>query len=434
MTIMAMSYVALKNDVPKKFMILVKNKGEDLLGFFKSLVLTGLTYFGLMITFWVIGALQFIIRLGEGTIVFFDHISFPVEKQYYDFFYTYGYSTGEVFPEWFVPRMGLLENLALNQMNLFFGFIFLIIGLGTLLLCLHICYKKALKVMLKNLRLLDTTLLLSAAFLGIASLHLIDGDFSKGWAIDPFYVLHLPYVLFALFTLFLLAQFSFLLNDLHAYDRGDDLDNPLSNGSIPIYHYKQLTAAYGLAALFISFILGRWTLLLALIWITVSFLLARMSNESRYSGLINGGAFGALAFLFGYYTPGSWIAFILEHADGEWIYASNETLIRTPGFSSGTIVLLLTVLLGLSLLSLYSKKGGLFYSKLEKSLDTHKLVYIITPVIFLLPLLSHDSLFAIIITLSLASGTIVCYKILDIPQILKIGFIISLFLFSLTII
>ncbi len=432
MIIGSIAYVALSNGLPGQIGNVIRNGLDEARGLGKTLVKVVLTYYGLFITYWIIGALQFIIRIGSESIVLFNILSHPVEKQYYDFFYTYDYSTGEVFPEGYVARMGLLENLAFNQSNLFFGFVFLAIGVLLLLLCLYLAYKEALHKMLKNIRILDTSIVLSAAFVGIASLHIVDGDFSQGWAIDPFYILHAQYVLFCLAGLFFLAQFSFLIDDIGANKRDEARQNPLSNGSIPEYHYKQLAISYALAGTFIALILGTWTLILALAWVAFSY--TSSLYQSKYIGSLRAASIGFLAFLFGYYTPGSWIAFIAEHADGEWIYVSNETLTRSPAFTSQTIVLLLTVVLGFVLISLFSKKRTFFYAELNSDLDLSKTVLLFVPLLFLLPLASYFSLFTAITVISLAFGVLVCYKIIDDEIVIKFGFLLLFVLFSILLI
>ncbi|MFW6144603.1 MAG: hypothetical protein ACOC55_03435 [Candidatus Natronoplasma sp.] len=438
MIIGAFGYVALRNDLPGRLSALMDHGSKKISSFFASIGLTALTYHGLLITYWLIGSLQWIVRIGPESIVLFNRFSFLVEKKYYDFFYTHGYSEGEVFPPANVPRMGLLENLAYNQLNLLFGYVFLAVGALLLLISLYICYKETLKKMLKNMRVVDTSLFLAAGFVGIASLHLIDADFSQGWAVDPFYILHTQYVLFCLTALFFLSQFSFLVDDIYAYKRDDPRDNPLSNGDVPEYHYKQLASAYALSALFITFVLGWWTLILALIWIVASILLSSKSpSESTYTGMIKGSTLGSLAFLMGYYTPGSWVAFVLEHAEGEWIYASNETLLRTPSVSLETFLLFLWVMIGFALISLSSGTNTYFWSTISDKIadiKDNKLYLLFVIFVFFFPLLSHFSLLALIPVVSLAGGTVAWVYLLETKTVVKGGILILAVAFSLPLI
>lgn len=425
-------YVALKNDLIGKFNSMLKKGKEHVLDFLQSSIKVVLTYYGLFLSYWLISALQFIVRIGRSDIILFNIFSLPIKEKYYDFFYTYGYTTGEVFPAADRPVMGLLQNLAYNQSNLLFSTVFILLGIALALISLRMEYKKYLYMMLKNIRPLDTSLIVSAGFVGIASLHLIDGDFSQGWAIDPFYILHSQYVFLCLLSIFLLAQFSFLVDDIYAYKRDEERNNPLSKGKIPKYHYKQLTSAYALSALFISFVLGRWTLIISIIWILITLLISSSKiSLTRFNGLIKGGVFGMLAFFTGYYTPGSWIAFYLEHADGEWIYAANETLIRTPGITIQTLILLIWVLLIMVVLASYSSPDSYLHFKLSERSKLDKLKYLILPVLFLFPLLSYFSILALILTGSLAFGTLVWFDLIGRDEIVKVGFMILLIAFSL---
>jgi len=430
MIIGSIAYVALRNDLAGRFMDLLSKGKKKTSEFFSSLIKTVLTYYGLFFTFWIIGALQFITRIGRESVVVFNIFSFQVETKYYEFFSTHGYAGHEILPPATAPQMGLLETLAYNQFNLLFGLVFVLVSIPLILVSLYMTYKKTLILMLKNIRALDTSLIISAALVGIASLHLIDPDFSQGWAVNPFYILHFQYVVFCLIAVFLLAQFSFLTDDIYSFKRGEERDTPLSNGLISKYHYKHLASAYAVSALFISFVLGRWTLLIAIVWIIISLIFSSSLAKISYGALMKGGVFGSLAFLMGYYTPGSWIAFILEHADGRWIHASNETLIRTPAFSFETFILLLFVSIGIALLSLYSRENTFFHSKIRERFDKSKFTYFIVPIIFLVPLVSYSSVLAIIITLSLAVGTILWHKILERDVVVKIGFLILVVSFS----
>jgi len=433
----SIAYVALKNDLPRKFLALFDEGIKKVTEFLSSLLRTVLTYYGLFFTFWIIGALQFITRIGEESIVIFNVFSFRVEEKYYEFFTNHGYSwEAEIFPPATYPRMGLLENLAFNQFNLLFGLVFVLLCIILILISLYLSYRKSLIIMLKNIRLVDTSLIVSAAFVGITSLHLIDPDFSKGWAIDPFYVLHIQYVVFCLIAVFLLAQFSFLLDDIYGYKRGEERDDPLSNGKIPKYHYKQLTSSYALAALFISFVLGWWTLILAVVWMIVSFLFSSNWYKTKYSPLFKSGIFGSLAFLIGYYTPGSWIAFILEHSGGEWIHVEDHTVRRIPGFGQQTFLILLWIIIGMLILSLLSDNGTYFFTEISKNIEKKKntVIPIVVGILFLFPLLIHLSLLSVIITVSLAFGTIIWFFILDDKYVAKFGFLLIFILYSLSII
>ncbi|GEM_PF-3111072 len=435
MIIAALAYVALKNDLPGRLRALFDGGEKKTRSFFASLVLTALTYYGLLITYWIIGALQWIIRIEPESIVLFDTFSFTVGAKYYEFFFTHGYRQAEVFPVG--PRMGLAQNLAYNQSNLFFGFVFLAVGALVAFVSLYISYRKSLLKMLKSIPILDSSLLISAGFIGVASLHLIDGDFSQGWAIDPFHILHVQYVLFCFVAIFFLSQFSFLIDEIFAYDRDEVRDNPLSNGEIPKYHYKQLASGYALSALFIAFVLGWWTLILALIWIVLSLIFSSTSAKNRYNGMFKGGTLAALAFLIGYYTPGSWVAFILEHAEGEWIYASNETVLRTPPITSETFVILLWVVIGMVFLSLFSVSKTHFWSKISEMVpdtDPSKLYTAFIVPLLLFPLIFNFSLLSLILIISLSVGTTAWFYLLEDKRVIKAGFFIILVLFSLLLI
>lgn len=431
----SIAYVALRNDLIGKFIALFDEGKKKLSAFLSSLIRTILTYYGLFFSFWLIGALQFITRIGEDSVVVFNVFSFNLQERYYMFFTNHNYDyESEIIAAPYFHRVGLLESLAYNQFNLLFGLVFVLVCIILILISLYLSYRETLLRMLKNIRPVDTSLLTSAAFVGIASLHLIDPDFSKGWAVDPFYLLHVQYVLFCLIAVFLLSQFSFLIDDIYGNKRNEERDNPLSNGTVPKYHYKQLASSYAVSALFISFVLGWWTLILAILWIIISIVFSSSVSNNRFGSPTKGVIFGALAFFIGYYTPGRWIAFILEHSGGEWINVENHTVLRTPGIASQTFLILIWVLIGMVVITLLSDSNTYFYTRLADKLESNKTgVIIMVGVLFLFPLVVHFSLLSFIITASLAFGTIMWYLILDNRFVAKLGFLFIFVFYSLSI-
>ncbi len=156
MTVGSGAYIALRTGLPPHFRSLFQ-QSKRFFEFFTSLVCTLLVYIDMLLIFWLIAAFHLALRVGVDSVIVLNTFHFRIDKKYYEFFYNYGYGADEVLPPLGLPRMGLLETLAHNQNNLLFGFFFLIV-----------C------VILKNLRPLDSSRIMLASFVGIASVHMID--------------------------------------------------------------------------------------------------------------------------------------------------------------------------------------------------------------------------------------------------------------------
>ncbi|MFW6144966.1 MAG: hypothetical protein ACOC55_05285, partial [Candidatus Natronoplasma sp.] len=284
-------YVAVKVKIWKSIRLFSEREFEPIV---KKICSIFFGVFGIWVVVWFIVAIvPTSISLEEGTVVIFDYFSFLPYSKYYVFIEQYGYNTGEIFSE----TGGLAGNMALQQRALYLTMIFSVLSFGFMLLSMHLKYRSLLKKIFSSLRLtvlLPTTV---SALLGSAVLHLTDPDFTEGWALNPSYVLHFPYIFYIGAAGFFLGCFGCFISDYHREE------NILSKTAS-----KQMSIISLLAGGSFAFLMGplRIPLIfgLAAILMYLSFRRGEKTFDLLSSFIFSSSCF--LAYLIGVYSPTIW--------------------------------------------------------------------------------------------------------------------------------
>ncbi len=423
-------YVALKTELPAK----IKDffHGGAVKDVFRSISKVILSFFGIGLVTWFIGSFMWILSIGGRGVIVFNRFTLPYYTKYYRFFEAHNYDYYHIYPQPNSGVIGLVQSLALQQRNLMMGAFFIILTVVFASVSLYLNYRKHFIAMVRTSKISRVIMISVCGLLGVASIHLIDHDFSKGLAVDPFYVLHFPYVFFLIISIMLMIVFDVLIDQLFAFNRDEERDDPLSNGIVPKYHYKQLAASFALTALFLSVVLGWKAFFICLIWILIS-IFYRGWGGSKREGIVLG-LYGVFAMLMGIYTPGSWKALIMEYEGGEFIYASKEYISRAPPIHFKILLIATWIFLAIALFSYF--KTVLRDKELDKRGGRTKdlMMYVASGSILIVPVYIIPNLYSALLFGCVAIGTIVWFKMIKISMVLKIGFILTAtILFSLLI-
>ena len=421
-------YVALKKDLPRKFIMMLKGKSspiETIKGFAYSV----LGYYAIMLAIGFIGILAVTFTFEGDQMFLFNLIPIGIQTRYYRFFTLYGYSELQVF-----STGGLAITLIQRQLHMLMGALHAIQVLVLGALSLFIGYKRHFKIMLGHVRISKTIPFALVSFLGITSLNIVDPNHARGIALQLDHPFHFPYILFCVLAVFFLAQFSLLIDDIYRHKRGEKGDDPLTKGLIPIYHYKQLAISYLLICIFFSFLLGRYTLIIALVWVGVSILGSHLDWMKSIFGHFKVGTMGVLAFLFGIYTPESWpYVFVRRGIDESLIY-DYRTITRITALSRDIIPIIPWVFITFTFVYLFyisdskdlRKKIGISDMKHRIHLESFLIFIVLSFTLYYF----HTGLIAFIF-LTVAIMIPVWYNLLDSKNVVVLGYVLCLILFSI---
>ncbi|MEF8833152.1 MAG: hypothetical protein V5A66_06530 [Candidatus Thermoplasmatota archaeon] len=299
--------------------------------------------FGIWLVVWFISSVvpSVILFAESGEVRIFDYIFVTPKPLYYRFFEQYGYTTQEIFPG--IPGVvGLAEGLALQQRSLFVTMFFTALTGISLVGTLAVVKKELLDNIIASIDksvVLTTTI---SALLGSGIIQLVDPGFDKGWAIDPTYALHLPY-------LFYLASMGFFLGCLASFVYSyHDEESLLSK-----YVSKQLSIVSALAVISFAFLMGPFsTLPLGLIVVTITYFV--FANKGKSFDLLTSLSFSSISifsFLLGFYTPGQWKATIWESGGRAVDVETYETIniSRRPELTLSVIGMILILFVMISI-------------------------------------------------------------------------------------
>ncbi len=360
-------------------------------------------FFGIWLVVWFITAsVPSVISLEGNNITLFDFIRSRMSPEHYFFFSEYGYSIeagGEVFPTAGSDTIGLGLGTVVQQRSLFITMYFTILTAVAFLMSLYIANKQLLKKILKtvNTPLVYLTTLL--ALLGNVGLYLIDGDFSKGWAMDPTYPLHLPYIFYILIMGFFLGCFAVFI-DMIYNKKGDSKEDVLSS-----YMKKKLAIVSFITVASFSFLMGPFnTFPMALVFMGIIFITFYIPE--KISGLLHSfslSMIGLFSFIIGMYTPGIWKSVIWRVSNGIPQYDTYTTIDLTRSPPLAGLILGLAVIIFMMLMILNHISHLLEEDKFPLE---YPLSFVLLPV-FLLPIiiLNDLMLLGILATLGLVGIT-----------------------------
>ncbi len=323
--------------------------------------------YGIWFVIWFISSIvPTVISMGEEGVTLLDHFTFKPYTKYYVFIKNYGYTEAEVFAP---DRFNMSYSLALQQRSLFITMFFVSFTIFLMILTLYIVYRSFLKKALASLKvsmILATTV---PALLGSSVLHLFDGDFSQGWALDPTYVLHFPYI-------FYIATSGFFLGCFGSYViqyKGDQ--DVLSKNNA-----KHMAIVSLLAGVSSAFLVGATTALPLFIVGAILIYLAFWDGEYKFN-LKRSLPFSfacMFSFFIGVYIPNVWRLTVLD--DGS---PTTVTLSRNPPLNLEIFGLSMIIFLTVLLLTYIPH----LLDKFDISFDLPNSVIFIP--LFLMPLLVH---------------------------------------------
>ncbi len=419
------SYIALITRLNQKLLILFKNKVFDK-NLIKKTSQTIGGYFGIYLVMWFIGSFRFIMSMEEDYYLLFNRFRFPLFSRYYVFFREYGYPEDLIFPPEDGGILGLPMNLITNQSRLIYSSFFILLAITTLFILLYLSEREKLKAMLNALPKRNIVLSSLSVFIGITSIHMIDPDFSKGFAIDPTYLLHMPYMFFSILIVILLVLFCFFV--YRYFSCGEDNGSRL-DGYFSRYHYFHLSASSALGALYFSMVLGYISFVLSLVWIAFS-VFVFSKERSVFRRELKLLMFGLLSFLHGFYTPNAWRSYTIDRI-GE-VEVTGEVVSRRPPMSWEMFFVIIWIIISFWFIARISegdKKSLDVFSFLSKTQNRY-VSYFLILILFSFPIVYFPSVLGILIFLSVAVATPVCYKIVERTGIVSLAYIIQLTLFS----
>ncbi len=335
--------------------------------------------FGIWFVIWFIGAIVPTIFSFEGpNVVLLDYITTPVYTRYYTFMTNYGYTMTEILP---AEGQGLAVGLGQQQRSLFITMFFFILATSMMILTMHITHRDLLNKIVKSLKKWVILFTTGSALLGAAVIHLLDPEFNHGYALDPGFVLHFPYVFYIAMMGFFLGCFASFVSE---YKREDAL--------LPSWAAKHMSIVSLIAGGSFAFLMGPLRILiifsLAVVLLYISFM-----DGKHVLSFIKSEIFALsclLIFFLGFYTPEVWKMRVMER--GDFITLN---LTRTPGLNGTVILLMLSLMGAVFILSSFPK-----LIKEIKWISTFPGSLIIIP-IFLLPAVIGSGLVAITIVIFL---------------------------------
>ncbi|MFW6041200.1 MAG: hypothetical protein ACOC85_05135 [Thermoplasmatota archaeon] len=420
------SYIAMITRFNQKILALFKDKITDKALLKKTFQVVG-GYFGIYLVMWFIGSFKYIIRMEEQNYVVLNRFTIDFYTKYYVFFEEYGYPRELIFPPEGEGILGLPTNLITNQSRLIFSSFFILLAIITLFILLYISEREKLKAILKALPKRNIALSSFTVLVGITSIHMIDPDFSKGFAIDPTYLLHMPYVFFSILIIVLLVLFSYFVYRYTSWDKDvqDRLDENFSK-----YHYFHLSASCALAALYFSIVLGYISFSLSLVWIILS-MFVFSKDRGIFRRELKLAFFGLLSFFHGFFTPNAWRSYIVD-LYGE-VEVTGEVVARRPPMTWQIFLILIWIVISfwfIAKVSSFDRERIDIFSRLSEGKNRY-IIFGFTLLILLFPLIYFPSVFGLLIFLGPAVAVPIWYKILESTKIISLGYILQLLLFSI---
>ncbi len=421
------SYIAMITRFNQKVLVLFKKRVIDKALLKKTFQTVG-GYFGIYLVMWFIGSFKFIMRSEEQYYVLLNRFTVSFYSKYYIFFEEYGYPSELIFPPEDGGIIGLPTSLITNQSRLIYSSFFILLAIITLFILLYLSEREKLKAMFSSLPKRIIALSSLTVVLGITSVHMTDPDFSKGYAIDPTYLLHMPYMFFSILIVILLVLFSYFVYLYTSSD--DDVDDRLRE-NFTNYHYFHLSAFCALASLYFSIVLGYISFSLSVVWILLSaFVFSKRGRIFRKE--IKLASFGLFSFLHGFFTPNAWRSYIIDlHGEVE---VTDEVVARRPPMTWEIFLIIIWIVASFWLISKISSFDGANPDEdVSSKMLGIKKTYMIFGGIFILmlfPLIYFQSFVGLLIFLPLPFATPLCYDILERVEVISIGFASQLLLFS----
>lgn len=422
------SYTALKTRLNQKVLRFFRDGVFDK-KLIQNVLQTVGSYLGIFILVWFIGCFKAIIRLEADHYVVFNHFKIPLYSRYYLFFKQHNYPENLIFPPADSGIVGLPANLITNQSRLIFCSYFILLTIITTLIMLYLTQRKRLAATLKNIPKMKIALFSLSAFIGISSVRMIDPDFSKGFALDPTYLLHMPYIFLSILIIVLLGLFSYFVKRIYLHNSEDEnlfakyIDDDLNK-----YHYKHLSASTAITALYFSIILGYISFVISIFWIITCILLTT-KEKNIFRKNIKTTMWGVLSFFLGFFTPNAWRSYIV-YLTGE-VEVTYEVVSRRPPFNLNHFMIVIWILVALWFITKITSLDDIKMNLFSQLSDTknQQIVLIAMAILLLFPLIFFTSFAGLVIFIGPAIATPVWYKIFERTDVISFGFALQFLLF-----
>ncbi len=292
-SIMALSglYVAVKVRIGESLHLYAERKFKSIA---KKICSIFFGVFGIWVVVWFIVAIvpTVVSLMGQGLnsrIVVFDYFTFYLRdlSEYYLFIGEQGYQNAG----------HLAELMILQQRSLYLTTFFFAFSNVLMILSMWLKYPSLLKKIFSSLKITIVLPLTVSALLGNAVLHLTDPNFTQGWALDPTYPLHMPYLFSIGAVGFFLGTFGSFVLDYH---KGDGILSEKAS--------KNMSIVSLLAGGSLAFLMGP--ILISLIFVlsaVLVYIVFRIKEETW--NLLNSGVFASsciIVYFLGVYTPTIW--------------------------------------------------------------------------------------------------------------------------------
>ncbi len=406
-------YVTFKTKLLEKLKKTVK--GKDHKPFVRSLSSVIFGGFGIWMVVWFINAsVPTVISLHEEGILVLDYLNFKPYNNYYIFLRHFGFNYNEIFP---TPQtsnsISLAEGLVMQQRSLFLTMYFTVLTIISLFGTLWACKKKLLERIYAKLDLNVLFTFTLSGVLGSAFLHNIDSvteisgrtaDLNQvyhGWALDPFYVLHVPYLFYIALLGGIIGFLASLIKVLNSED------------GLPKNIVLPLIKTFFLGGLVLAILMGpvKCTLIylinLALIYVTFT----KDVGQHQHLKSIFYGLSSFSTFFLGVYTPGIWKIRVWDIEGGAPILERYTTLNlnRNPEITGGMLLFASSLAFAIVLIFVFK------YLMNKYSFDLPYTLFLVIP--FILPAISLGRLDILLVTISLGiwSGILATPKKPDLP-------------------
>lgn len=318
-------YVAVKR---KFFTIFTEIRNRMWKPVVNKLVTLFFAMYGIWMVIWFISAVvPTVFSFTEKGITIFDHINLSIYSRYYIFMERYGYSLSEIT---MVEGMG--SALAKQQRSLYITMLFFILTTAVMLITMRMTHRDLFGKIIRSIRKPVVLITTGSALLGSAAVHMLDPDYSMGWALNPGYILHVPYVFYIGAMGFFLGTFASFVS---SYGR--------EGAELPKWASKNMALVSLMAGGSFAFLMGPFRALpIFAVCAGLIYLCFKEGNEifTLFHSLLFS-VVCSLIFLLGVYTPDVWKMRIL--ADATSLKFVTLDLARTPSLD-GSVVLLMMAL------------------------------------------------------------------------------------------
>ncbi|MFO8110481.1 MAG: hypothetical protein R6U17_08205 [Thermoplasmata archaeon] len=294
--------------------------------------------YGIWFVIWFISAVVPTIFSFKDTIIVLDYFKLNIYTKYYVFMEKYGYTFTEI-----IAEDGLASSLAKQQRSLFITMFFFILTTSMMVLTLWMTHRDLLKKILRTIRKPIVFVTSGSALLGTASIHTLDPDFSMGWAVDPGYILHFPYVFYVVCIGFFLGCFASFISE---YGKEDP--------ELPKWASKHMSIVSLLAGGSFAFMMGPDRALI-IFAVAAALIYLSFKDGNDIFSLIQSSTFGfatVLIFLLGVYTPNVWKLRIMDPYTLEF---TTLNLSRTPPLEGAIMLLMFALFITVFIIAYFPK-------------------------------------------------------------------------------